>query len=59
MVYADLVVDGDADNGGVAEPPDDVTLLAARKELEAGDEGRVGLGDALKALGREGFVGVY
>ena len=50
VVYADLVVDGDADHGGVAEPAHDVALLAAGQELKTGHERRVSLGNALQAL---------
>ena len=40
---ADLVVDRDADHGGVAEAPDRLRLLRRRQELQPSDEGGVGL----------------
>ena len=50
MVNADLVVDRDADDGGVVAASDRIDVLAGGQELQAGDERGVSLLDALQFL---------
>ena len=47
---ANLVVDADADDGGVVAAADGVDVVARRQELEAGDERRVSFLDPLQFL---------
>jgi len=50
VMDADLVVHGDAHDGGIAEAPDDLGLHGGGQELEACDEGRMRLLDAFQSL---------
>ena len=47
---ADLMIDGNADDGSVGEASDDVGLFRRRQELETGDERRMGFLDSLQFL---------
>ena len=52
---ANLVVDADADDGGVVAAADGVDVVARRQELEAGDERRVSFLDPLQFLRKKNF----
>jgi hypothetical protein len=47
---ADLVVDGDADNGGVGESSGGFRLLRGWQELQSGDERRMSFLDTFQFL---------
>ena len=53
---ANLVVDADADDGGVVAAADGVDVVARRQELEAGDERRVSFLDPLQFLRKENWL---